>query len=97
MSRFDISPTAKRDVATMAGTKAELKTVAVSVANEAKRLVKSHRVANEIDVAVGTDELGPVARVNANHWTSWFLEGGTLNQPPQAYLRRALERGWKAR
>lgn len=67
---------------------------ATQVANTAKRLTDSRRVAEGI-LAEGPqlDSLGVLALVNAHHWTSAFVEFGTVDQPPTAMLRRAGEQG----
>lgn len=73
---------------------AVLDRVARAVATEAKRLSPSQRYNENIEVDSGVDERGEiVARVNAMHWTSWFIEAGTLHQAASAPLRRALESG----
>lgn len=92
MSRFEVRRGMELDIAQMAGVMGLLLASASSVATEAKRLAGSERIAREIEPTVGIDALGPVGRVNANHWSSWFVEGGTATQTPRAFLRRALER-----
>lgn len=77
-----------------AGMVRTLHRVATTVANEAKRISPSGRYNDEIEVDDGTDEIGRVvSRVNAHHWTSWFIEAGTVNQAPSAPLRKAMESG----
>lgn len=62
------------------------------IAVDARRLTDSERVANGIE-AEGPDlgRFGMVAHVVASHWTSAFVEFGTVRQPPTAMLRRAGE------
>jgi hypothetical protein len=45
-----------------------------------------------VDYDAGLDEQGqPVGRVNAFHFTSLWIEFGSINNPPYAPLRRALD------
>lgn len=44
-----------------------------------------------IDVSLGVEKGEVTARVNANKWTSGFLEFGTSRMSPRAPLRRGLE------
>lgn len=62
------------------------------VLNEARRLSDSERyrsgLASEVDRDIRGRLLG---RVNANWWASGFVEFGTISQPAEAPLRRALD------
>lgn len=91
--RVELYPGHDRTIEQLPGMLPMLSNVAAAVAVEAKRLCDSQRIADEIDRDAGHDAEGPVARINANHWTSWFVEGGTVDQKPKAYLRRATESG----
>jgi hypothetical protein len=83
-----------RRIATTVQMQATLHGKAEQVAAEARRIVApvSQRVTDGIEATAGVDDRGRmVGRVNAHHWTSWFVEAGTVDQRPTAYLRKALE------
>lgn len=62
------------------------------VLGEARRLSDSERYRNGLEAEVDRDIRGRlVGRVNANWWASGFVEFGTVNRPPEAPLRRALD------
>lgn len=70
------------------------------VAGEAKQaaprepvLPKGRRkhYADMIDGVTGTDAQGPLGRVVALHFTSLWVEFGSVNNPPHAPLRRGLD------
>lgn len=90
--RLEVHPNMFGVVERLPGMRTTLARVAGAIAAEAKRLTVSQRIADEIIPDSGFDASGRIlARVNAHHWTSWFVEGGTVDQRPSAYLRRAAE------
>lgn len=52
---------------------------------------RTGRYVEGIDADVGMGDKGLVGRVNANHFTSHWVEFGTVRMRPFAPLRRALE------
>lgn len=93
MTRVQLYPGMQQRVERLPGMLPRLYRTATVIAVEAKRNVESRRIADNIHVAADFDSLGPVARVNAEHWTSMFVEVGTIHQQPTAYLRKAMESG----
>lgn len=76
-----------------------LRRAAAHVAGEAKQAAprrsalpdyRRRHYADMIDSVAGYDN-GPVGRVLALHFTSLFIELGTVHHPPQAPLRRGLD------
>lgn len=52
------------------------------------------RYRDGIEPDVGENDKGDlVGRVNANYFTSWWLEAGTIRSRPFGVLRKALESG----
>lgn len=94
MSKFVENPAGIKAVGHMPGLAAALMVRARAIAADARQLSPSDRVAREIKAeGPDLDAFGMLARVNAHHWTSGFVEFGTINQRPSAMLRRAAERG----
>jgi hypothetical protein len=92
MSRFVENKAGIRQQAFHPGLSAALYARARQIAASARQLSPSDRVAREIVAETPTiDENGALSRVNAHHWTSGFVEFGTINQRPAAMLRRAAE------
>lgn len=93
MSRFVENPEGIRILGRQPAIQAVMMARAVAIARDAKQLCPSRRVADEIRAeGPSIDAQSALARVNAHHWTSAFVEFGTLNQRPTAMLRRAAER-----
>lgn len=67
--------------------------VAEDVAQEARVFapVLTGGYRDEIDTDTGVEGVTLIARVNANFFTSWFIEAGTVDTPTFAPLRRAAE------
>lgn len=83
-----------RKLAFLPGLAVPLMGRAAQLAGDAKQLAGSDRVAQGITAdGPEVDQTSMVAFVNANHWTSAFVEFGTVHQPPTAMLRRAAEQG----
>lgn len=77
-----------------------LERVAGAVSGEARRsapvgrYTHGGRYRDGIEPDVGKDDRGHlVGRVNAHHFTSWWIEGGTIRMRPRPVLRNALESG----
>ena len=96
MSRFVPNQAGIRKLGRDASLVGPLMVRARIIAEDARRLCPSRRVAAEIRAdGSGFDSSGVYVRINAHHWTSPFVEFGTMNQGPSAMLRRAAERGGK--
>lgn len=70
--------------------------VAEQIADTVRRIGPRDADADEhyvemITVDSGLDGSTVVGRVNANKWTSWFIEAGTSDTPTFAPLRHATE------
>lgn len=76
-----------------------LEDVARAMAAEARRLapVRQHpmggRYRDGIKTAAGLEDGKALARVNAEHFTSWWIEAGTSRMRPFSVLRKAMESG----
>ena len=91
---FRENPAGIRALGRDPGLAAALMVRARSIAADARQLSPSDRVAQEIRAeGPDIDAFGLLARVNAHHRASGFVEFGTINQRPAAMLRRAAERG----
>ena len=94
MSRFVENPNGIRALSGQPDVVAALMVRPRAIAADARQLTPSRRVAEAIKAEGPTiDSRGALARVNAHHWASGFVEFGTINQRPVAMLRRAAERG----
>jgi hypothetical protein len=58
-----------------------------AVADEARRLALPHMVTGEYYRGITSDSDGSVG---STHFTSHFIEWGTVNMPAQAIIRRAV-------
>lgn len=101
MSRVVLHPDFERQLSRSPEMLAVLGKAAANIAKEARRIApreaalppgRRRHYADTISSAAGIDEHGePVGRINAFHFTSLFIEFGTVHNPPYAPLRRALD------
>jgi hypothetical protein len=99
--RLRLTPGYERQLLRSAQLLAGLRLAAERVADEAVRIApreaalpegRRRHYADMIDATSGFDGQGlPLGRVNALHFTSNFIEFGTVDTAPHAPLRRALD------
>lgn len=95
-TRFVIDPTFLRKLARDPSLIPPLKEAADAAAGKARDIgpVDDGDYRDGIKVAVGADEHGVLARVNANDFKSHWIEFGTIDTPAFAPLRRAVLGGF---
>lgn len=95
-SRFVINPTFVKRLVRDPSLIPPLKEAAAAAADKAGDLapVDDGDYRDGIKVAVGADERGVLARVNATDFKSHWIEFGTIDTPAFAPLRRAVLGGF---
>lgn len=98
--RFVVTPGAEHRLARTPEMLAQLRAAADRIAAEARRNAprsdalppgRRRHYVDGIAATAGIDKDGPVGRVNAFHFTSWWIEAGSVHNQPYAPLRRALD------
>jgi hypothetical protein len=96
-TRFIVDPTVIPKLATAAEMGAMLDVRATQAANAVRAIAPigesdvGYRYIDGIEAVVQLGRRGLVGRVNANKWTSRFLEFGVYGRAPAAPLRRGVE------
>lgn len=99
MGRFDFNPDILGVLVRSPAMAAMLKAKAEVCAAEARRIAPvglyrgGGRYRDSIEAEVGIEDDGLVGRVNAHHFTAWWIEAGTVRMAPFSPLRKALESG----